>query len=143
MSRFSPADRHRNRWSKRPLQCSSALKKVLSRVTICTKWPPKVIKILFFFFFRNRTLEFYRFKSFFAGYVSFVRSYAALPKDVRDVFNFQSLHLGHYAKSFALRDPPARINSAGRIGQRNDRTQQFNTARQRNPAAKRAALAAG
>lgn len=23
------------------------------------------------------------------GYVSFVRSYAALPKDVRDVFNFQ------------------------------------------------------
>ena len=50
MSRFSPADRHRNRWSKRPLQCSSALKKVLSRVTICTKWPPKVIKILFIFF---------------------------------------------------------------------------------------------
>ena len=100
-------------------------------------------KDFIFFFFRNRTLEFYRFKSFFAGYVSFVRSYAALPKDVRDVFNFQSLHLGHYAKSFALRDPPARINSAGRIGQRNDRTQQFNTARQRNPAAKRAALAAG
>ena len=142
MSRFSPADRHRNRWSKRPLQCSSALKKVLSRVTICTKWPPKVIKILFIFFSQSH-LGILPIQIIFAGYVSFVRSYAALPKDVRDVFNFQSLHLGHYAKSFALRDPPARINSAGRIGQRNDRTQQFNTARQRNPAAKRAALAAG
>nr|CAH0110851.1 unnamed protein product [Daphnia galeata] len=77
------------------------------------------------------------------GYVSFVRSYAALPKDVRDVFNFQSLHLGHYAKSFALRDPPTQINTAGRMGQRNDRVQPFNTARQRNPALlKRAAAQA-
>jgi ATP-dependent RNA helicase DDX31/DBP7 len=75
--------------------------------------------------------------------VSFVRSYAALPKDVRDVFNFQSLHLGHYAKSFALRDPPAQINTNGRMGQRNDRIQPFNTARQRNPALlKRAAAQA-
>ena len=100
-------------------------------------------KDFIFFFFAIAPWNFTDSNHFFAGYVSFVRSYAALPKDVRDVFNFQSLHLGHYAKSFALRDPPARINSAGRIGQRNDRTQQFNTARQRNPAAKRAALAAG
>lgn len=77
------------------------------------------------------------------GYVSFVRSYAALPKDVREVFNFQSLHLGHYAKSFALRDPPAQINTAGRMGQRNDRVQPFNTARQRNPSMLKRAAALG
>lgn len=76
-----------------------------------------------------------------SGYVSFVRSYAAFPKDVRDIFNFQNVHLGHYAKSFALRDPPARINSAGRLGRRNDRTEQFRTARQRN-SGKRANLTA-
>lgn len=74
------------------------------------------------------------------GYVSYIRSYAAFPKDVRDVFNFQNLHLGHYAKSFALRDPPTRINSAGRLGKRNDRTEQFRTARQRNPKRPAAAL---
>ena len=74
------------------------------------------------------------------GYVSFVRSYAALPKDVRDVFNFQSLHLGHYAKSFALRDPPAQINTNGRAVEWNERGKPFNTARQRNPALKRSIL---
>ena len=72
-----------------------------------------------------------------AGYISFVRSYAAFPKDVRDVFNFQSLHLGHYAKSFALRDPPTRINSFGRAGKRDDKTSRFNTASQRNPSLKK------
>lgn len=77
-----------------------------------------------------------------SGYVSFVRSYAALPKDVREVFNFQALHLGHYAKSFALRDPPAKINSIGRAGKRNDRTKQFLTARQRQPEATKRPAAA-
>ena len=69
----------------------------------------------------------------FEGYVSFVRSYATFPKDVRDVFDFTKLHLGHYAKSFALRDPPTQINSRGRGGQRNDKTKKFNTAAERNP----------
>jgi len=67
------------------------------------------------------------------GYVSFIRSYAAFPKSVRDIFNFQSLHLGHYAKSFALRDPPTKINSYGRNVKRDDKTKSFRTARQRNP----------
>lgn len=65
------------------------------------------------------------------GYVSYVRSYATFPREVRDVFDFQQLHLGHYAKSFALRDPPARINSSGRKVQRNDRANPFKTARDR------------
>ena len=62
-----------------------------------------------------------------------MRSYATFPKDVRDVFDFTKLHLGHYAKSFALRDPPTQINSRGRGGQRNDKTKKFNTAAERNP----------
>ena len=127
-------DRRHKQWSKQLLLSSFASKNVLLRVTMFMKWLPKVTLILF----DTSSLAFICFqfyvKIFFIGYVSYVRSYAALPKDVRDVFNFQSLHLGHYAKSFALRDPPAQINTAGRMGQRNDRIQPFNTARQRNPA---------
>ena len=37
------------------------------------------------------------------AYVSFVRSYASYPKDVRHIFSFKALHLGHIAKSFGLR----------------------------------------
>lgn len=68
--------------------------------------------------------------------MSFVRSYATFPREVRDVFDFQQLHLGHYAKSFALRDPPAQINSAGRKVKRNDRVRPFQTARERSSARK-------
>ncbi|XP_023346787.1 probable ATP-dependent RNA helicase DDX31 [Eurytemora carolleeae] len=48
------------------------------------------------------------------AYVSFVRSYASYPKEARDVFCFKALHLGHCAKSFALRDPPSRITGIGK-----------------------------
>jgi len=48
------------------------------------------------------------------SYVSFVRSYASYPKEVRDVFSFKALHLGHCAKSFGLRDPPSRITGIGK-----------------------------
>jgi len=48
------------------------------------------------------------------AYVSFVRSYASYPKEVRDVFCFKALHLGHCAKSFGLRDPPSRITGIGK-----------------------------
>ena len=43
------------------------------------------------------------------AYVSYVRSYASYPKEIREVFSFKALHLGHLAKSFALRDPPTKI----------------------------------
>lgn len=48
------------------------------------------------------------------AYVSFVRSYASYPKDIREIFSFKALHLGHLAKSFALRDPPTKITGIGK-----------------------------
>merc|ERR1712130_783036 len=48
------------------------------------------------------------------AYVSFVRSYASYPKEAREVFCFKELHLGHCAKSFALRDPPSKITGIGK-----------------------------
>ncbi len=44
----------------------------------------------------------------------FCRSYASFPKDCRDVFCFKELHLGHLAKSFALRDPPSKVTGIGK-----------------------------
>ncbi|KAG7170282.1 ATP-dependent RNA helicase DDX31-like [Homarus americanus] len=46
------------------------------------------------------------------AYVSFVRSYASYPKEVREMFNFKALHLGHYAKSMGLRDTPAALGAS-------------------------------
>lgn len=48
------------------------------------------------------------------AYKSWVRFYATYPKDLRVVFDFKSLHLGHNAKSFALRDPPKAIGGIGK-----------------------------
>eukprot|EP00095_Tigriopus_kingsejongensis_P011286 maker-scaffold14_size734282-snap-gene-2.22 protein:Tk11286 transcript:maker-scaffold14_size734282-snap-gene-2.22-mRNA-1 annotation:"atp-dependent rna helicase" len=48
------------------------------------------------------------------AYVSFIRSYASYPRESRDIFCFKELHLGHIAKSFALRDPPSRITGIGK-----------------------------
>lgn len=46
------------------------------------------------------------------AYVSFVRSYASYPKEVREMFNFKALHLGHYAKSMGLRDSPGSLGAS-------------------------------
>uniref|UniRef100_A0A1B6LZU9 ATP-dependent RNA helicase n=1 Tax=Graphocephala atropunctata TaxID=36148 RepID=A0A1B6LZU9_9HEMI len=48
------------------------------------------------------------------AYVSWVRFYSSYPKEARECFNFKELHLGHFAKSFALRDPPTSIGGVGR-----------------------------
>ncbi|RLN53799.1 hypothetical protein BBJ29_008481 [Phytophthora kernoviae] len=47
---------------------------------------------------------------------SFVRSYATHSSDTRQIFHVRSLHFGHVAKSFALRDPPAssKLRDTGR-----------------------------
>ena len=37
------------------------------------------------------------------AYLSYVRSYATYPAALKKVFHVKSLHLGHVAKSFALR----------------------------------------
>uniref|UniRef100_A0A023F7D5 ATP-dependent RNA helicase n=1 Tax=Triatoma infestans TaxID=30076 RepID=A0A023F7D5_TRIIF len=48
------------------------------------------------------------------AYKSWVRFYASYPKESRTIFCFKQLHLGHYAKSFALRDPPSAIGGIGK-----------------------------
>ncbi|ETK74740.1 hypothetical protein F441_18902 [Phytophthora nicotianae CJ01A1] len=47
---------------------------------------------------------------------SFVRSYATHSSDTRNIFHVRSLHFGHVAKSFALREPPAssKLRDTGR-----------------------------
>ncbi|XP_033228325.1 probable ATP-dependent RNA helicase CG8611 [Belonocnema kinseyi] len=49
------------------------------------------------------------------AYISWMRFYASYPRDMREIFDRKELHLGHYAKSFALRDPPQRISGIGKI----------------------------
>jgi ATP-dependent RNA helicase DDX31/DBP7 len=56
-----------------------------------------------------------------AAYVSWVRFYASYPKEARAAFSFKEAHLGHYAKSFALRDPPSTIGGIGRQQWRRNR----------------------
>lgn len=41
-----------------------------------------------------------------AAYQSFVRAYATYPSSLKDIFRVKNLHLGHVAKSFALREAP-------------------------------------
>ncbi|KYM76369.1 hypothetical protein ALC53_13396 [Atta colombica] len=48
------------------------------------------------------------------AYVSWMRFYSSYPRNMREIFNRKALHLGHYAKSFALRDPPQRIGGIGK-----------------------------
>ena len=43
---------------------------------------------------------------FFSAYQSFVRAYATYPTNLKHIFHIKNLHLGHVAKSFALREAP-------------------------------------
>ncbi|XP_066222908.1 ATP-dependent DNA helicase DDX31 [Saccopteryx leptura] len=46
---------------------------------------------------------------------SFIRSYATYPRHLKHIFHVRALHLGHVAKSFGLRDAPAKAGaSAGK-----------------------------
>lgn len=42
----------------------------------------------------------------FSAYQSFVRAYATYPSNLKHIFHIKNLHLGHVAKSFALREAP-------------------------------------
>lgn len=44
-----------------------------------------------------------------AACVSFVRAYATYPAALKKIFHVKGLHLGHIAKSFALRETPATL----------------------------------
>ena len=47
------------------------------------------------------------------AYQSHIRAYATHIASERSMFNIKELHLGHLAKSFALRDRPSKINVPG------------------------------
>lgn len=40
---------------------------------------------------------------------SFIRAYATYPRELKPIFHVRSLHLGHVAKSFGLRDAPKNL----------------------------------
>ena len=46
-----------------------------------------------------------------AALQSFLRSYTAYPTALKHIFHIRSLHLGHAAKSFGLRDAPQSLSS--------------------------------
>ena len=43
------------------------------------------------------------------AFTSGVRAYSAHPRDLKPIFSMRDLHLGHFAKTFGLREPPGRI----------------------------------
>lgn len=47
------------------------------------------------------------------GFQSHIRAYATHVANERHIFNMQTLHLGHLAKAFALRDKPGSIKVPG------------------------------
>ncbi|XP_017886189.1 probable ATP-dependent RNA helicase CG8611 [Ceratina calcarata] len=58
------------------------------------------------------------------AYSSWIRFYSSYPRDMREIFNRRTAHLGHYAKSFALRETPQRIGGIGTKIHRKDSTRQ-------------------
>ncbi|XP_043469851.1 probable ATP-dependent RNA helicase CG8611 [Leptopilina heterotoma] len=58
------------------------------------------------------------------AYISWIRFYASYPREMREIFDRKELHLGHYAKSFALRDPPQKISGIGKTIREKEGTKQ-------------------
>ncbi len=52
-----------------------------------------------------------------AAFTSFVRAYATHEKSTRHIFHPRSLHLGHAAKAFGLREPPSRASRQAARGE--------------------------
>ncbi|PGH02411.1 ATP-dependent RNA helicase DBP7 [Helicocarpus griseus UAMH5409] len=59
------------------------------------------------------------------AYQSHIRAYATHIASERSMFNIKDLHLGHLAKSFALRDRPAKINVPGLRPGKEDTKKEF------------------
>lgn len=45
------------------------------------------------------------------AYISFLRSYASFSGDLRPIFTFKRLHLGHVARAFCLQKKPSDVAS--------------------------------
>ena len=51
-----------------------------------------------------------------SAYLSFVRGYATYPRNMKHIMHVKGLHLGHVAKSFAMREDPTAISRASAKG---------------------------
>ena len=47
--------------------------------------------------------------------LSYVRAYTTYPVSLKHIFHRRALHLGHVAKSFALRTTPTQIATSGQV----------------------------
>jgi len=63
------------------------------------------------------------------AYQSHIRAYATHIATERSMFNIKELHLGHLAKSFALRDRPGKINVPGLRASQQETKKDFKAAR--------------
>lgn len=73
------------------------------------------------------------------GFQSHVRAYATHIAAERSMFDIKELHLGHLAKSFALRDRPGKINVPGLRQGKEDTKKDFKAARNSAAGSKRKA----
>lgn len=46
---------------------------------------------------------------FFAAFVSWMKFYSTFPKELKPIFNVRIAHMGHFAKSFALKEAPTKF----------------------------------
>ena len=63
------------------------------------------------------------------AFQSHIRAYATHIASERYIFNIKELHLGHLAKSFALRDRPSKVNVPGLRQGADDTKKDFKTER--------------
>jgi hypothetical protein len=44
-----------------------------------------------------------------SAFMSWIRFYTTFPKNMREYFNLKQAHMGHYAKSLGLQEPPSQF----------------------------------
>lgn len=44
-----------------------------------------------------------------AAFVSWMKFYSTFPKELKPIFNVRIAHMGHFAKSFALKEAPSKF----------------------------------
>ena len=68
------------------------------------------------------------------AFASHLRAYATHPSDEKHIFHIRHLHLGHLAKSFALREAPTAISGHGKGRSTAGATKQGRRTRKRDEA---------
>ena len=69
-----------------------------------------------------------------AAYNAYIRGYSTKEKAVRHIFSARALHLGHVARSFALKEQPKELSKAQRNARREEVDVLKSTGRKRNSA---------